>query len=249
MADLNKHQLSRRVPDPVKREIRQRCGFGCVICGLSLYDYEHFDPDFKDAKEHDPNGMTLLCMQCNQKRNRKMLSVETVRAANLEPICKQQGFASEHFDYGSEEIEVEFAGCSFIACDHLIVVDDIPILSIAKPNEDGAPFRLSGRFCDAEGAATLKIVDNIWSVGADNWDVECEGPRITIRRGLGDIVLVLKSEPPKKLIVERINMEFEGVFLKGDQQTLEISFDNIHWGQWTDCSMSHCHIGIQLNTA
>ena len=61
MDDTNKHGLSRYIPEAIKREVRQRCGFGCVICGFGFYDYEHFDPDFADAKFHDPNGMTLLC--------------------------------------------------------------------------------------------------------------------------------------------------------------------------------------------
>ncbi|MHB0562224.1 hypothetical protein ACX3RA_15640, partial [Escherichia coli] len=63
MDNINKHGLSRRIPETIKRQIRQRCGFGCVICGFGFYDYEHFKPDFVDAKVHDPNGMTLLCSQ------------------------------------------------------------------------------------------------------------------------------------------------------------------------------------------
>lgn len=71
MAEKNKYGLSRYVPSDVRRIVRQRCGFGCVICGLSLYDYEHFAPYFKDAKSHDPDGITLLCMQSNQKEIEK----------------------------------------------------------------------------------------------------------------------------------------------------------------------------------
>lgn len=247
MAGRNKHGLGRTIPSAVKREVRQRCGFGCVICGLSLYDYEHFDPDFKDAKEHNPNGITLLCMQCNQKRNRKVLSVETVAEANQSPKCLQQGYANEAFDFGSKPIEVVFAGVTFTNCDHLIMVSGIPVLSINSPEHEHEPFRLSGRFCDDAGEATLKIEDNVWSVGADYWDVECEGPRITIRKGLGDIVLQVKSEPPEKLIVERLNMEFEGVYLRGSKDDLETSFDGQHWNKFQSCSMSNCHVGIAFN--
>jgi hypothetical protein len=77
-SQVNKHGLPRSIPSHIKQEIRQRCGFGCVICGFGFYDYEHFDPDFVDAKSHSPEGMTLLCSQCNQKRARKRLSVATV---------------------------------------------------------------------------------------------------------------------------------------------------------------------------
>lgn len=246
MAERNRYGLGRTAPQSIKREIRQRCGFGCVICGLSLYDYEHFDPDFKDAKEHNPKGMTLLCMQCNQKRKRAVLSVESVRRANDNPRCLQQGFANEAFDFGLEPIEVVFAGVTFTNCEHLIVVADIPVLSINNPENEHEPFLLSGRFCDDTGAATLKIENNVWFVGADNWDVECKGPRIIIRKGLGDIVLVLKSEPPTRLLVERLNMEFEGVFFKGGIDLLETSFDGINWSSWRGGSVHNCRVGMNF---
>ena len=114
MTEKNKHGLSRTIPGPVKRIIRQRCGFGCVICGLGFYDYEHFDPDFADATEHNPEGMTLLCSQCNQSRGRGRLSRETVAKANKNPKCLREGYANEMFDFHSEPIEIKFAGVSFM---------------------------------------------------------------------------------------------------------------------------------------
>ncbi len=247
MGERNKFGLGRTIPSSIKREVRQRCGFGCVRCGLSLYDYEHFDPDFKDATEHNPEGITLLCMQCNQKRNRKVLSVESVRTANDAPKCLEQGFANEAFDFGSEPIEVVFAGVTFTNCTHLIRVAGIPILSVANPENVGEPYKLSGRFSDDGGEVTLKIEENIWSVGADNWDVECEGPKITIRRGPGDIVLVLKSEPPKRLVIERLNIEFEGIYFRGNNNLLEISKDEKNWSQWQGCGMANLFIGMEFS--
>ena len=249
MPERNKHGLGRYIPSDVRRIVRQRCGFGCVICGLSLYDYEHFDPDFKDAKCHDPDGITLLCMQCNQKRNRKVLSVETVQRANARPKCLEQGFANEAFDFGTDPIEVIFAGVSFCNCQTIIEVDGISILEIKPPSQNGEPFLLSGRFCDDTGQATLKIEDNIWSVGDDCWDVECEGATITIRKDHGEIALVISSEPPHRLKVERLDMEFEGVFFRGNANLLEVSFDNKNWSSWQGGSMTNCRVGMSFNTA
>jgi len=246
MTERNKRGLFRTIPADVRREVRQRCGFGCVRCGLALYDYEHFEPDFKDATSHRAEGITLLCMQCNQKRRRKVLSVETVRAANSEPLCRQQGFASEWFDFGTESLEVAFAGVTFEDCEHLIEVNGFSLLSIKAPEESGQPFRLSGRFADDTGDITLKIEGNLWSAGADNWDVECVGPRITIRNGPRDISLVLRSEPPRRLVVEQLNMQFEGVRLRGTGDMLETSFDGRNWSSFRGCSVKSCRVGISL---
>lgn len=244
MGERNQHGLGRYVPQAVRREIRSRCGFGCVICGLAYYDYEHFDPDFKDAKEHNPAGMTLLCMQCNQKRARGTLSSQTVALANQAPKCRQQGFASELFDFSSEPIEVKFAGVSFYNCRTLIRVSGVDLLSFKPPEEPGTPVLLSGYLSDITGATTLKIVDNIWSAGEENWDVEVKGQRIIFRRSPSDIALQIRVAPPHALAVEIINMEFEGYHLNGNEQTLAYSRDGTSWSTLTAVSISGCDVGI-----
>ena len=39
------------VPELMKREVRQRCGFGCVICGMPLYTYEYM-LDYANVHRH-----------------------------------------------------------------------------------------------------------------------------------------------------------------------------------------------------
>ena len=247
MAERNRLGLTRSIPGEVRREIRQRCGFGCVRCGLGLYDYEHFDPDFKDATGHRSQGITLLCMQCNQKRRRGVLSVETVRLANASPRCLEQGFSNEAFDFGLKPMEIAFAGVTFSNCPRLIEINGFPLLSIEPPQAPSQPYRLSGRFADETGEITLKIEDNVWSAGSDNWDVECVGPRITIRNGPRDISLILRAEPPIRLVVERLNMQFEGVFLRGRDDSLETSFDGKQWSSFSGCSMHNCAVGMSFS--
>jgi hypothetical protein len=247
MGKVNKYGLKRLPSAPVRREIRQRCGFGCVICGLAFYDYEHFDPDFADAKEHNPAGMTLLCPNHNQRRGRHRLSAATVAAANANPKCLQQGFSSESFDFGSDPIEVKFAGLTFYDCRYLIVVNDQPLLAVSPSKEPGEPVLLSGLFADRLGRVTLTIEENVWSVRSDNWDVECVGPHITIRSAQGDISLVLRMEPPKGLVIERLEMQFQGVFFRGNKDILEMSMSGTSWNKWQGCSVSHGTVGITIN--
>jgi hypothetical protein len=243
----NKNGLTRTISDVIKREIRKRCGFGCVRCGLAFFDYEHFAPDFKDAIEHRAKGITLLCMQCNQKRARGTLSVETVATANLAPKCLEQGFASESFDFGPDPMQVTFAGVTFTNCPTLIEVNGFPLLSLGGPEAPGAPYRLSGFFADDTGDITLKITDNVWSAGADTWDVECVGPLVTIRNGPRLISLVLRQEPPTRLVIERIDMAFEGIHLRGNDGVLEVSFDGRAWSKWSGCSITNCHVGMSFH--
>lgn len=244
MTDINKYGLPRHIPAPVKREIRQRCGFGCVICGFGFYDYEHFDPDYVDAKSHNPAGMTLLCSQCNQKRARGRLSAATVAAANATPKCKQQGFSSEMFDFHPNPIAISIAGVTFYNCRHLIAVNGIPLLSVQPSFKEGLPVLLSGIFFDSVGRETFTIKDNAWSVDSEYWDVECEGPNITIRSAPGEIVLVIKMNPPSELSIERINMNYQGVHFRGGKGLLEISLDGKSWDRFRGVGMSNCKYGI-----
>lgn len=247
--EKNKHGLSRYVPQDIARTIRQRCGFGCAICGLGFYDIEHFDPDFSDATEHNPDGMTLLCSQCNQKRARGRLSAQTVADASRNPRCLQQGFSSELFDFATNEIEVVFAGNSFIDCKHLIMVNGEPILSLNPPSETKQSVSLSGIFTDTLGRTTLTIRDNVWQAKSQNWDVECVGPRIIIRSASRAIALQLLMEPTlSRLVVERLDMMFEGVYFRGNKDILEFSVRGQGWNQFSACSMRSCLVGIAIET-
>lgn len=248
-SQVNQYGLTRYIPSHVKREIRQRCGFGCVICGLGFYDYEHFDPDFVDAKDHIPEGMTLLCSQCNQKRARNRLSAATVATANANPKCLQHGFTSELFDFGLNPIEVNVAGNKFTDCKHIIEINGTPILSLTPPKQEGQSFLLSGIFTDEFGRVALTIKDNHWQARASNWDIEWEGPRVTIRTASRKVALQLYLEPEaSRLTIEKIDMEFERVRLKGTLESLQISIHEQGWSTISGCIMESCFCGISLQS-
>lgn len=246
MGERNKNGLGRTIPAATKFEVRKRCGYGCVRCGLGFYDYEHFDPDFKDAKSHDPAGITLLCMQCNQKRARGQLSAETVAQANAAPRCLQSGFAREEWGFGHDPISVVFAGATFTNVKVLIEINGYPIMSVLPPEDGSSFYRFSGLFSDRFGQTTLKIKDNEWFAGVDNWDVECIANRITVRSGPRDISIVLRSEPPRRLVIERINMVYDGFFLRGTEDSLEFSRDGMNWMRFNSVHMEDCQVGISL---
>ncbi|VWD61889.1 hypothetical protein BLA50215_07485 [Burkholderia lata] len=244
MAGENRFGLSRRVPPEVKLAVRQRCGFGCVICGLAFYDYEHFAPDFADAREHDPDGMTLLCPNCNQKRARGRLSAQTVAEANADPECLKQGFASEQFDFSSDPIEIKIASATFYDCKNLIVINDVPILSVAPPEAPGQPVRLSGFFSNDSGEIVMRIHNNEFMLNSENWDVECVGSMIKVRNGKGDIALVVEMNPPNGIAITRINMRFKGVRLQGDENKMEVSSAGGTWSRMHAMSMRGCVNGL-----
>lgn len=202
----NQYGLSRHIPADVKRAVRQRCRFGCVVCGLGVYDYEHVDPEFKDAREHDSHRIALLCPSCHAKVTRGQWSKERIKAALKNPKAAEAGYAKEFFDFTGGHPEVIFGGNTLRNCSVPVMVHGIPLISITPSAEPGAPFELSANFSDQFGSPTLSIEKNEWRVWSDNWDVEVRGPAITIVSRNRESALCLRALPPNALAVERLEM-------------------------------------------
>ena len=86
----NQYGLTRTIPEDIKRQVRQACGFGCVCCGLAIATYEHIDPEFHFAESHDPDKMAYLCgasMAINTA-SASLIQSMTIDAgdASLEPV-------------------------------------------------------------------------------------------------------------------------------------------------------------------
>ena len=214
MNGRNQHGLTRDIPDGVKREVRQRDGFGCVVCGNAIFDYEHFEPEFVGAVEHKANGIILLCDRCHRRKGH-FLSKQTIAAAAANPKCRQQGFSSEVFDIGAEHPEITIGSLTFTDVEVLLRINGESILSIKKPEEAHAPFRLNALLKDISGNVVLEIMDNEWRTPTSNWDTEVVGSRIIVRSAIRSISLVVRSEPPSRIVIERINLIHRNFVIEG----------------------------------
>src|SRR5262245_53494220 len=83
------------IPDPVQREVRQRCGFGCVVCGLPFYHYDHME-DWSITQTHDPANVTLLCHKHHGEKTNGLLPLREVKKANDNPHNKRQGVSTPY---------------------------------------------------------------------------------------------------------------------------------------------------------
>lgn len=243
---MNKYGLGRDIPSNIKRNVRQYCGFGCVVCGLGIIEYEHIDPEFHEAKQHEPENIALLCPQCHAKVTRGFLSKETVKLAMTNPICKSQGFTKEVFDFCSGHPTLQFGGMTLNNCPIPIEVAGRPLFKIEKPEVNNGPFRLSGIFCDSNGNETLKILENEWIASTNNWDVEVAGGVITIREAYRKIHLCLKVDPPNRLIVDRLDMNLEGLTFEANGDFLKVKFPDGRTHIFTSCLGDNCQVGLSL---
>lgn len=217
--DTNKHGLRKlQGTSRIARQLRQECGFGCVICGSAFYQYEHIDPEFKDAKKHDPAKMALLCGSCHDKVTKGIWSKQKVKEARANPHCLQSGFSSDFFDDGTDLPTFVLGGAKVYRPKFVLRILGEPLLTMKGAERSGGPVRITGVFYDRNGERIGALEDNCWKGPSKNWDIETVGQKITIRRGHGDIALVLRTEPRKALIIERLDMVYKGVRVYADER-------------------------------
>ena len=247
MSTKNKHGLSRSIGSEVKRLIRQQCGFGCVICCSSIWDYEHIDPTFENATWHDAAAMALLCPNHHREVTSGRISKETVASYRKSPCSLNRGEVGSNFDLGAKTPSLQFGGLHIQGCPIPIKVGPDPLFEVKGGEELGSPFRLSGNFYNSKGKLSLKITDNEWKVFSNEvWDLDIKGPVITIRDEKKNISLCLKMDPPNGIIIEKLNMTLKNYTFIGGKDSLSIFRDGNNIGGFKNCLIKNCGVGMNL---
>lgn len=214
----NKHGLTRYIPAEVGRQLRQEAGFGCAVCGAGFYVYEHIDPEFKDAEEHNPASMVLLCPSCHGKVTSKAWSKSKIVAAKLDPFNLKHGTTHEFLDLAFP-LKVKVGATEFSNFQSIVGIEGgDEWFTIEPPEVEGAPPRLNAKFYSSDGRIDLEIVNNQWIGYTESWDVTFIGRILIIRRKKGDIALKLVFEPPHILKIERMHLLYYGNSFRVDSK-------------------------------
>jgi hypothetical protein len=247
MASSNRFGLTRDIPEEVKRLVRQRCGFGCVICAGAIVEYEHIEPEFARASTHDPDGIALLCPTCHAKRTRNFLSRRRVVDAMHDPAAKKAGYAFSELEATQQHPYVVFAGMTLRNCRTPVEIRGLPVFQVEPAESAGGPYRISASFFDSAGVPSLFIRQNEWQVLAHSWDVEAKGGVVTVRMAPADISLRLRLDPGKGVVVERLAMFCGGYRLDGNADDLVVTQPRGGKITFTGGLIDNCVVGLSLN--
>ncbi len=234
MTTTNRHGLTRAIPSDIKLKVRKECGFGCVICGSWIYEYEHFNPEFKDATSHDSNGIALLCCTHHGAKTKGLLTNDQVSSYRTNPYnikngikCNELFFTSnptlhlcdnEIVDGGSIIANLKFTSpfketCIKTSTNKMTQELVIPIINIgnAKP-EEPIPIYLSFFDSIENFDPIFKIENNEWHGNIDNFDIETTGTNLTIRKKKGEILLSMDFKTAENRIdINNINVTMPGI--------------------------------------
>lgn len=243
VAEVNQHGLKRYIPAEVRRDVRQRSKFGCVICRRGFYQYEHIDPPFEDAQKHDPERICCLCGSCHDSVTRGHLSKAMVKAAYRSTQDKpvtEVGPPVGPLDFHDGSAELLIGGLLYSPAVHTVLRYHGSDLIRVVPGRQGEPGQVSAIFTDENGCEVLQLVENEWVGSLKTWDTEVIGPRITIRRKLGEVALQLRLDPPGRVVVEHLDMRVADGHVLATEQTYAV-------GRYiTDGSIYWVHAGIHL---
>lgn len=211
----NRFGLRRDIPTEVRRRVRRRCGFGCVVCGSAIVTYEHFDPPFRDARKHRAEGITLLCGSHQLESSKRLLSHESIARCNADPICLQRGYASHPLDLGSHRPKVFIGGSDFTECGTGIAFNGQWMFRVKEPEPHSKRWRLSATFPAQDGSVVSVIKNNELILPAEAFEVEQVARRIRVRKS-NDVVLELEFVPPDTVSVNSfILTSVDGVIFMG----------------------------------
>jgi len=213
---VNAYGLDRRIPADVKLAVRQRDGFGCVVCGKAIFEYEHFDPEFKDARVHDANGIILLCPEHHSLKTRGLLSRETIARAKQNPAARHTGFSYGVFDVVGCHITLQLGNIQFEDTPIVLQVEGDELLSLRPPEETGGPLRVNALLLGGSGEKVLEIVDNEWRTPVENWDIDITGSTFRIRSSQRKIEFILHVESNGRFAFRRFNLFHRGIKIELD---------------------------------
>lgn len=221
MPKKNRHGLSRDVPQDVQRALRREANFGCVKCGFTFGEYEHIDPEFKDATGHDPAAMAFLCKRCHGEVTSGRASKQSVWAAKARPYCRTRNDPS-WAPIESGVVECELGSWLFRDSKAILSVLGDVLLSFRPPEIEGGPPLLSVKFFES-GALAFEVKDNGILVGSENWDVSTIGRTLTIRKSKAKKVLVCEFQPPNKISLTHLSLTHRDIRIEIRDSKLGVS--------------------------
>lgn len=219
MSQLNKFGLSRHISADVKRQVRQQSGFGCVVCGNLLYEYEHVDPPFAEARSHNPECITLLCPACHARVTRGIWSKHKIAHHHAKPVNLLRGYTSDALIPPPSGLPYSISiGSTFIEqCEAVAIIARYPLIWFEPPEAPNAPTRLNAWFVDADGKFLAEIIRNEFRGYIGNWDCEIRGPDIWVYDKPRRCGIHLRREGDRELQVMQMNIRYMGYSLIVDK--------------------------------
>lgn len=221
---------SRTIPNHIKRQVRQRCGFGCVICGFPIYEYEHME-EWAIVKRHIADEITLLCNNHHRQKTVGLITKEVVKEANKKPFNLIRGSSTPftlHFK-GKEAKIILGENLLTIHRNNLItkaiifLVKNIETLSFLIIGEN---IYFSLKLFDENNNLILNIVNNEIQYKIDIWDISFIGKKLKINQKERKILIEIEFNPPNEIKIRKGEFTCNESKINIKKKHVEIIYNN-----------------------
>lgn len=213
------------IPEDMKRSVRQRCGFGCVICGNPIgYHYDHM-VDYAEDPTHLEDNLTLLCPNHHGDKTAGRLSRSQVQAANREPFNTRSLNTSRQILHtsdvtslvlGSNSAQLGNGGAAVSA----LTIDEVGVLQVRRAG-DRFELDLDLRARSGEKILTIQANELVHSTGV--WDSSWQGNTMRLRSAPRKVLLRLALKLPKEIVVEAGRFSANGVEVLARPNSVRLS--------------------------
>lgn len=151
------------IPPEIKKEVRARCGYGCVVCGGAIYEYHHIEEHCK-VQCHKAENITLLCPNHHAKVTRKFIDQDELSYRYKYPFTIERGYADDTFYKISSDIPAIIGSNQITGNSQSgeLIIDSKgeKLMWLITPENSDAPSRFSSIFYDKNGRIFAAIIDN-----------------------------------------------------------------------------------------
>lgn len=200
------------IPPEIKLAVRQRCCFGCVVCGNPIYQYEHFIP-WETCRSHDAYNINLLCPD-HHTRKGKLLPLKLLEDCVRSPFnCRRGQSKAEHLLYYGASYSIECGSNWLHVTDggdsSAILIDGRSVLGFKR---QGSALLLDLDLRSQDGTKLAAIEDNALTYTVDAaWDITFDQNHIlTIRSAPRQVCLRIVFFPPDTVSVTSGQFWLEG---------------------------------------
>ncbi len=214
--------MGRSIPESIKRQVREKCGYGCVVCGAPLYEYAHLIP-YSENQQHSEDNIILLCSNHHSLDSKNSINItqdyaeyidqpfnmrrDNPSAFNL--FCKKRehrvGIGSNTIIFDCPELDQE--------CEIINYLGYNPISVSIEQSELFINLTLTNIF----GQPAFSIKRNELKLGKGIYDFPWIGSVLTLHSGLGHKVIIDLNNDNSISILEIEMPLYNGIIkLNGD---------------------------------
>lgn len=182
------------IPEAIKRQVRKECYFGCVLCGMPFFQYDHIT-EYSENPIHEVSNLALLCPNHHSAKSTHKLTEERVREARLSPYNANRPFTSGLRIEASRTIEIKLGSNTshFVFQNgngkhNAIWVNGKSFLTLHATDHW---LSISMLLTDSSGNPLLHVENGELSLATTAWDYSYTGSNIKIRTAPGELILDL----------------------------------------------------------